>query len=51
MKNALLHQSKKIFFSMCEWGIENPAEWAPEYANSWRTTPDISDNWSSFTSK
>jgi alpha-galactosidase len=45
-----MRQPKKIFFSMCEWGVENPAEWASEYANSWRTTVDIDDTWHSFTS-
>jgi alpha-galactosidase len=34
---------------MCEWGFEKPHEWAGEFANSWRTTGDISDNWFSFT--
>lgn len=33
---------------MCEWGIENPHEWAGELANSWRTTGDIEDSWKSF---
>ena len=33
---------------MCEWGQENPWEWAPEVGNSWRTTGDIKDNWTSF---
>jgi alpha-galactosidase len=33
---------------MCEWGVENPATWAAPVGNSWRTTGDISDNWSSF---
>jgi len=33
---------------MCEWGVDNPATWAPEVGNSWRTTRDISDNWASM---
>lgn len=48
MAKALMKQQKKIFFSMCEWGVEKPHEWARELANSWRTTGDIEDKWSSF---
>lgn len=48
MSSALMKQQKKIYFSMCEWGIEYPWEWAAPIANSWRTTGDISDNWYSF---
>lgn len=48
MSIALMAQKKKIFFSMCEWGVEEPHKWAGELANSWRTTGDISDNWNSF---
>ena len=36
---------------MCEWGFKSPHLWAGQYANSWRTTLDISDNWNSFISK
>jgi len=35
---------------MCEWGVEDPATWSGNVGNSWRTTGDISDHWSSFTS-
>jgi len=40
---------KPILFSMCEWGVEDPATWAPAVGNSWRTTGDINDHWDSFT--
>jgi alpha-galactosidase len=50
MAKALNSLVKKIFFSMCEWGEENPSTWAGELANSWRTTGDISDNWNSMIS-
>jgi len=43
-------EKKKILFSMCEWGVDNPASWATTVGNSWRTTGDISDNWNSMTS-
>lgn len=48
MRDALNKTGRPIFFSMCEWGEENPATWAGEVGNSWRTTGDISDNWDSF---
>ena len=48
MRNALNNTGRAIYFSMCEWGFKDPAQWANDYANSWRTTGDISDNWNSF---
>ena len=36
-----------IFMSI-EWGVDQPATWAPNVGNSWRTTGDISDNWKSM---
>jgi len=50
MRDALNATGKKILFSMCEWGVDNPASWATTVGNSWRTTGDISDNWNSMTS-
>lgn len=50
MRDALNATGHEIFFSMCEWGVDNPAKWAPEVGNSWRTTGDISDSWDSMTS-
>ncbi|XP_039159214.1 alpha-galactosidase-like [Eucalyptus grandis] len=51
MSKALLNSGRKIFFSLCEWGQEDPATWASSIGNSWRTTEDISDNWDSMTSR
>lgn len=51
MSKALLNSGRPIFFSLCEWGLEDPATWAPNVGNSWRTTGDISDNWDSMTSR
>jgi len=48
MRNALNATGKSIFFSMCEWGVDNPATWAPLVGNSWRTTGDISDTFFSM---
>ncbi|EEF36784.1 alpha-galactosidase [Ricinus communis] len=51
MSKALLNSGRPIFFSLCEWGQEDPATWAPSIGNSWRTTGDISDNWESMISR
>lgn len=45
MTKALNDSGRHIFFSLCEWGQDDPADWAPNVGNSWRTTGDISDNW------
>lgn len=51
MTSALRSQTRPIFFSLCEWGVDNPATWASAVGNSWRTTGDISDSWSSMISR
>jgi len=51
MRDALLATKRPIFYSLCEWGEDNPATWGAAVANSWRTTGDISDNWASMTSR
>uniref|UniRef100_A0A452YIM9 Alpha-galactosidase n=1 Tax=Aegilops tauschii subsp. strangulata TaxID=200361 RepID=A0A452YIM9_AEGTS len=52
MSNAMKKYGQNIFFSLCEWGNENPATWARGMGgNSWRTTGDIADNWGSMTSR
>ncbi|CAD5164115.1 unnamed protein product [Musa acuminata subsp. malaccensis] len=50
MSDTLQKCGRKIFFSLCEWGQDNPATWASSLGNSWRTTGDIEDNWNSMTS-
>ena len=45
MRDALAACGRPIFFSMCEWGRERPAEWAEDVATSWRTTEDIKNYW------
>ena len=39
-----------IFFGIfyTEQGHDDPALWAPNVGNSWRTTQDISDDWNSM---
>jgi len=48
MRDALNKSGRAIFYSMCEWGDDDPAKWAKEVGNSWRTTGDISDSWQSM---
>lgn len=48
MRDALKDSGRPIFYSMCSWGVDDPATWAKDIANSWRTTYDIRDNWDSF---
>lgn len=45
MEKALLATHRPIVYSICEWGIKAPWQWAPKISNLWRTTGDIQDNW------
>lgn len=45
MRDALNATGRPIFYSLCEWGVDDPALWAGEVGNSWRTTDDINDSW------
>ena len=51
MRDALNKTGRPIFYSLCEWGVDDPATWAPEVGNSWRTTGDIRDSWDSMISR
>ena len=42
MATALAESGRDIFYSVCNWGNEDTASWAPGIANAWRTTNDIS---------
>ncbi|MCX5402310.1 ricin-type beta-trefoil lectin domain protein [Streptomyces sp. NBC_00102] len=48
MGDALKATGRPILYSICEWGSNQPWNWAPPIGNSWRTTGDISDSWSSM---
>ena len=51
MADALAEAGRDIVYSICEWGSNQPWEWAAEVGGHyWRTTGDISDNWSSVVS-
>ncbi|KAF5201564.1 Alpha-galactosidase [Thalictrum thalictroides] len=49
MREALNATGRTIFYSLCEWGVDDPALWAGKVGNSWRTTDDINDTWASMT--
>ncbi|TSB21249.1 glycoside hydrolase family 27 protein [Streptomyces benahoarensis] len=48
MRDALRATGRPITYSICEWGENKPWEWAAGLGQSWRTTGDISDSWSSM---
>lgn len=46
MSKALRNTNRSIVFSVCEWGLRNPWEWASSVGGSyWRTTWDIRNTW------
>jgi alpha-galactosidase len=45
MRNALFATGRPIIFSICEWGDNNPWEWAEELGHMWRVTGDIVNCW------
>ena len=47
-RDALMRTGRPIVLSICEWGSNQPWEWAPRVGNLWRTTDDIEDTWSSM---
>ena len=54
MRDALKATGRPIVYSICEWGRTGPPrvwEWGADVGNLWRTTGDISDNWSSMISR
>jgi alpha-galactosidase len=50
MRDALKKTGRPIVFSICEWGQNRPWEWGADVGHLWRTTGDISDNWTSMLS-
>jgi alpha-galactosidase len=50
MHNALLKTGRPIVFSLCQYGADAVWRWGASVGgNAWRTTGDISDNYSSMT--
>ena len=50
MRDALNATGRNIYYSICNWGEENVWSWGKEVGNSWRTTIDISNGFSSVRS-
>ncbi len=49
MGNFLRKQNRDILFSLCQYGMKDVWEWgASVNGNTWRTTGDINDSWSSM---
>lgn len=40
-------EEKKILYSICEWGWNQPWKWGGKAGNIWRTTGDIQPHWAS----
>ncbi len=40
-------EEKKILYSLCEWGTNQPWKWGGKAGNIWRTTGDIQPHWAS----
>ncbi|MEO8779835.1 MAG: glycoside hydrolase family 27 protein [Rhodanobacter sp.] len=45
MRDALAASGRGIVYSICEWGNQDPWQWAPALGNLWRTTQDITPRW------
>lgn len=49
MERCLRQQPRDIFYSLCQYGMADVWKWGHAVdANSWRTTGDITDTWSSM---
>lgn len=49
MMKALRTQKRDILYSLCQYGMKDVWKWGNEVdGNCWRTTGDITDNWSSL---
>ncbi|KAK3178491.1 hypothetical protein OEA41_000627 [Lepraria neglecta] len=44
MSDALNATGRPILYSMCNWGQDNPWNWAQTIANSWRMSGDVYDS-------
>lgn len=45
MRDALYKAGRPIVFSLCDWGLSSPWQWAGDVGSLWRTTGDIADAW------
>jgi alpha-galactosidase len=47
MSDEIRKAGRPMFFSICNWGDENAPVWGKEVGNSWRTTQDIFNHFTS----
>lgn len=47
MSDEILKTGRPMVFSICNWGDENAHDWGKNVGNSWRTTQDIANYFSS----
>ena len=45
MRNALASAGRPVLFSICEWGDNQPWDWAAEMGQMWRVSGDITNCW------
>ncbi|WP_422350944.1 glycoside hydrolase family 27 protein [Flagellimonas sp.] len=45
MRDALAKAGRPILFSICEWGNNQPWEWAENVGHMWRVSGDITNCW------
>lgn len=50
MCHELDETGRDILYSISEYGLFRPWEWAPAFANMWRTTDDLHADWGSLSS-
>lgn len=48
MANALQATDRPIHYAICNWGEDQPWEWASDIANSWRISGDIYDAFTGY---
>ena len=47
MSKALNATGHAVLFNLCEWGVNNPWQWAAPIAQSWRMAGDHEATWAS----
>jgi alpha-galactosidase len=45
MSEAIRKAGRPMVFSLCEWGLSKPWNWAKPVGHLWRTTGDIQNSW------
>lgn len=45
MRNGIEKTNRTMFYSICNWGQEEPWKWGPAVGDSWRISGDIGDLW------